>query len=65
MKNPRAEKDAIPAGGPTLRLKTKPNPTEFAEAYLEGIRQNGTSGTFLTTYRNGRPVLIREVNHLQ
>lgn len=40
------------------------NPTEFAEAYLDGIKLNQTTGTFLVSYRGGRPIRIREVNEL-
>ena len=63
--NPGSSEKRIAGSASDLRSKTKPTPTEFAETYLLGIRVNGTSGTFLTTYRNGRPVNIREVHILQ
>lgn len=47
-----------------LRIKRKVNPTEWSEDFIEGIREQGTTGTFLVTYRGGRPIRIREVNEL-
>jgi hypothetical protein len=63
--NPGTSEKRIAGSTGDLQSKTKPTPTEFAEAYLAGIRENGVTGTFLTAYRNGRPVRIREVNNLQ
>jgi hypothetical protein len=45
--------------------KRKVSPTEFAEMFLDGIKQAQTTGTFLVSYRGGRPIRIREVNELQ
>ena len=48
----------------TVSEKRKVSPTEFSEAYLEGIKKNQVTGTFLVSYRGGRPIRIREVNEL-
>lgn len=65
MENTTREKDEHVAVGTQMRDKTKPTPTEFAEAFLEGIKRSQATGTYLVSYRNGRPVLIRSVNNLQ
>lgn len=44
--------------------KRRVSPTEFVEAFLEGIAKQQTTGTFLVSYRGGRPIRIREVNEL-
>lgn len=58
------EKHRLSAVGVQMRDKTKSSSTEFAEAYLDGLKRTGATGTYLVSYRNGRPVLIRSVNNL-
>lgn len=57
--------ETVAAAAPPLRSKRKPTPTEFAETFLAGIARTGATGTFLVSYRGGRPIRIREVNNLQ
>lgn len=52
------EKAAVAVG------QKRVSPTEFVEAYLDGIKRTQTTGTFLVSYRGGRPIRIREVNEL-
>ncbi len=65
MENTNVEKRGVTAVGMAFRDKTKPSSTEFAEAFLEGLKRTQATGTYLVSYRNGRPVLIRSVNNLQ
>lgn len=64
MENTAIEKRRLAALGTQIRDKTKPTPTEFAEAFIDGLKRTQATGTYLVSYRNGRPVMIRSVNNL-
>ena len=44
--------------------KTQLTATEVAETYLADLHENKLTGTYLISYRGGRPIRIREVKNI-